>query len=64
MDTITGTIERITFFNEENGYTILKMTPDVKPPATAAVFPYALLSPLSINLAIWKTRCKGIPAGE
>ncbi|HUN08536.1 MAG TPA: ATP-dependent RecD-like DNA helicase [Aggregatilineales bacterium] len=36
MDTITGTIERITFFNEENGYTVLKMTPEVKPPANAA----------------------------
>jgi exodeoxyribonuclease V alpha subunit len=30
MDTLTGTIERITFYNEENGYTVLKMTPDEK----------------------------------
>ncbi len=30
MDTLTGTIERITFYNEENGYTVLKMTPDRK----------------------------------
>jgi len=37
MDTLTGTIERITFYNEENGYTVLKMTPDIKqqPGATA-----------------------------
>jgi exodeoxyribonuclease V alpha subunit len=37
MDTLTGTIERITFYNDENGYTVLKMTPDDKqqPGATA-----------------------------
>ncbi|MEO8609261.1 MAG: ATP-dependent RecD-like DNA helicase [Chloroflexota bacterium] len=37
MDTLTGTIERITFYNDENGYTVLKMTPDEKqqPGATA-----------------------------
>jgi exodeoxyribonuclease V alpha subunit len=28
MDTLTGTIERITFYNEENGYTVAKITPD------------------------------------
>jgi exodeoxyribonuclease V alpha subunit len=37
MEILTGTIERITFYNEENGYTVLKMTPDEKqaPNATA-----------------------------
>jgi exodeoxyribonuclease V alpha subunit len=30
MEILTGTIERITFYNEENGYTVLKMTPDIK----------------------------------
>jgi len=36
MDTLTGTIERITFYNEENGYTVLKMTPDEKQQPGAA----------------------------
>jgi exodeoxyribonuclease V alpha subunit len=36
MDTLTGTIERITFFNEENGYTVLKLTPEGKPMPGAA----------------------------
>lgn len=30
METLTGTVERITFYNEENGYTVLKMTPEAK----------------------------------
>ncbi len=30
METIIGAIERITFYNEENGYTVLKMTPEAK----------------------------------
>jgi exodeoxyribonuclease V alpha subunit len=30
MENIIGTIERITFYNEENGYTVLKMTPEAK----------------------------------
>ncbi|MBL8120001.1 MAG: ATP-dependent RecD-like DNA helicase [Anaerolineae bacterium] len=28
METITGSIERITFYNDENGYTVLRMTPE------------------------------------
>lgn len=36
MDTLTGTIERITFYNDENGYTVLKMTPDEKQQPGAA----------------------------
>jgi exodeoxyribonuclease V alpha subunit len=28
METLTGAIERITFYNEENGYTVLKLMPD------------------------------------
>lgn len=28
MDTLSGTIERITFFNPENGYSVLKIMPD------------------------------------
>ncbi len=36
METLTGTIERITFYNEENGYTVLKMTPDEKQQPGAA----------------------------
>jgi exodeoxyribonuclease V alpha subunit len=35
METLTGTIERITFYNEENGYTVLKLAPDGKAPADA-----------------------------
>ncbi len=30
METLTGTIERITYYNEENGYTVLKMMPEKK----------------------------------
>ena len=36
METLTGTIERITFYNDENGYTVLKLTPDKKRPDAAA----------------------------
>ena len=28
MDTLTGAVERITFFNAENGYTVLRLLPD------------------------------------
>ncbi len=28
METLTGTVELITYYNEENGYTVLKITPD------------------------------------
>ncbi|MBZ0277781.1 MAG: ATP-dependent RecD-like DNA helicase [Anaerolineae bacterium] len=30
METLIGAIERITYYNEENGYTVLKMTPEKK----------------------------------
>lgn len=28
MDTLTGSLERITYYNQENGYTILRLRPD------------------------------------
>ena len=28
MDQLTGTVERITFYNPENGYTVLRLRPD------------------------------------
>ena len=28
MDTLRGVVERITFHNEENGYTVAKLTPE------------------------------------
>ncbi len=28
MDTLTGSVERITFYNPENGYTVLRLKPD------------------------------------
>jgi len=28
MDTLSGSIERITYYNEENGYTVLRLRPD------------------------------------
>ncbi len=37
METLTGTIERITFYNDENGYTVLKMTPEGKGQPAGAV---------------------------
>lgn len=37
METLTGTIERITFYNDENGYTVLKMTPEGKEQPVGAV---------------------------
>jgi exodeoxyribonuclease V alpha subunit len=37
METISGTIERITFYNEDSGYTVLKLSPDKKQaPGTTA----------------------------
>lgn len=36
METLSGTIERITFYNEENGYTVLRMMPDSKQPGATA----------------------------
>lgn len=36
METLTGTIERITYYNDENGYTVLKLTPDKRRPDAAA----------------------------
>ncbi|TAK14790.1 MAG: ATP-dependent RecD-like DNA helicase [Anaerolineae bacterium] len=30
MDELTGSVERITFYNEENGYTVLRLLPDRK----------------------------------
>ncbi len=30
MDTLTGTLERVTYFNPENGYSVLKVLPDTK----------------------------------
>ena len=32
MDTFTGTVERITYYNDENGYSVIKVTPDKKLP--------------------------------
>lgn len=31
MEKLTGVIERVTFFNEDNGYSVLKIAPDKKP---------------------------------
>lgn len=36
QDTITGTVERITYYNEENGYSVIKITPDRKLPGATA----------------------------
>jgi exodeoxyribonuclease V alpha subunit len=36
QETLNGTVERITYFNKENGYTVLKLMPDRKYPAAAA----------------------------
>ncbi|MBI3159893.1 MAG: ATP-dependent RecD-like DNA helicase [Chloroflexi bacterium] len=30
MDTLSGSVERITFYNQENGYTVLRLLPDQK----------------------------------
>jgi exodeoxyribonuclease V alpha subunit len=30
MDTLSGAVERITFYNDENGYTVLRLRPDSK----------------------------------
>lgn len=31
MTEITGVVERITYYNDENGYTVLRLRPDIKP---------------------------------
>ncbi len=36
MEVITGTIERVTFYNQENGYSVLKITPEGNYPGAAA----------------------------
>lgn len=35
METLTGSVERITFYNPENGYTVLRLQPDQKRLAAA-----------------------------
>jgi hypothetical protein len=30
MDTFSGAVERITYYNAENGYTVLRLRPDIK----------------------------------
>jgi hypothetical protein len=30
MDTLIGAVERITYYNPENGYTVLRLRPEVK----------------------------------
>jgi len=30
MDTLSGAVERITYYNDENGYTVLRLRPDAK----------------------------------
>jgi exodeoxyribonuclease V alpha subunit len=30
MDTLSGAVERITYYNAENGYTVLRLRPDIK----------------------------------
>jgi hypothetical protein len=30
MDTLSGAVERITYYNSENGYTVLRLRPDIK----------------------------------
>ena len=36
MDTFTGTVERVTYYNEENGYSVIKVTPDSRMPGYTA----------------------------
>lgn len=36
MNVFTGTIERVTYFNEENGYSVIKVMPDKRLPQYAA----------------------------
>jgi exodeoxyribonuclease V alpha subunit len=31
MDSLSGSVERITFYNPENGYTVLRLRPDARP---------------------------------
>ncbi len=35
MDTLSGSIERITFYNAENGYSVLRLKPDQRPSSAA-----------------------------
>jgi exodeoxyribonuclease V alpha subunit len=36
MDTFTGSVERVTYYNDENGYSVIKVMPDKKLPQYAA----------------------------
>jgi exodeoxyribonuclease V alpha subunit len=35
MDTLSGSIERVTFYNAENGYSVLRLKPDFRPSSAA-----------------------------
>ncbi len=39
MDTLTGVLERITYYNEENGYTVARVTPEGKDYTVTVVGP-------------------------
>ena len=36
MDAFTGTIERVTYYNDENGYSVIKVAPDKRMPKRSA----------------------------
>jgi exodeoxyribonuclease V alpha subunit len=39
VDTLSGSVERITYYNQENGYTVLRMRPDRTPGKTTRAIP-------------------------
>lgn len=56
METITGTVERITYRNEDNGYSVLKITPDKPHPGAMArdgtITVVGIMPPLNVGESV------------
>jgi exodeoxyribonuclease V alpha subunit len=50
MDTLSGSAERITFYNPENGYTVLRLRPEVSCDQRLPGLSYAGLTTVVGNL--------------
>ncbi|MBZ0282571.1 MAG: ATP-dependent RecD-like DNA helicase [Anaerolineae bacterium] len=56
MDTITGTVERVTYRNEENGYSVVKIMPDSPQPGAMArdgtITVVGIMPPLNVGESV------------
>ena len=49
---ISGSVERVTYYNEENGYTVLRLRPD-----TRGMLAYAHGELLLLSCLLYTSRC-------